>query len=125
MSDSFSQLEHSYQEHATEKSEPDTVAHRHTPVPVKTPVVPDIEDTPFSHGLFDKDPATTAARKGWLKISIFGVVVLFVMIWGVLPIYWAAIGRSSNNVHNLSGYVVVRFLSITIPRLLIFVFAGF
>jgi hypothetical protein len=94
-------------------------------VPVKTPVVPDIEDTPFSHGLFDKDPATTAARKGWLKISIFGVVVLFVMIWGVLPIYWAAIGRSFNNVHNLSGYVVVRFLSITVRHFLISISAGF
>lgn len=123
MSDSYSQ-EHSYQEHATEKSEADTAAHRHMTVPATTPVVPDLEDKPFSHGLFDKDPATTAARKGWLKISVFGVVVLFVMIWGVLPIYWAAIGRSSNNIHNLSGYVVVRLLSIAIRRFLMLVSAG-
>ncbi|KAG1802704.1 uncharacterized protein HD556DRAFT_1331824 [Suillus plorans] len=102
MSDSYSQ-ENSYQRHATEKSE----AHRHAPMaPITTPVVPDAEDKPFSHGLFDNDPATSSARKGWLKISIFGVLVLFVMIWGVLPIYWAALGRSYNNVHNLSGYVV-------------------
>ncbi|KAG2078806.1 hypothetical protein BDR04DRAFT_997002 [Suillus decipiens] len=73
-------------------------------MPVIAPVV--VEDKPFSHGVFDKDPATSAARKGWLKISIFGVLVLFVMIWGVLPIYWAALGRSYNNIHNLSGYVV-------------------
>ncbi|KAG1770436.1 hypothetical protein EDD22DRAFT_865941 [Suillus occidentalis] len=103
MSDS---LEHSYQERATGKLEPDTASHDQTTVPIRTPVVPDVEDKPFSHGLFDKDPATTAARKGWLKISVFGVAAIFVMIWGVLPIYWAAIGRSSNNIHNLSGYVV-------------------
>ncbi|KAG1775322.1 hypothetical protein EV702DRAFT_973142 [Suillus placidus] len=105
MSDTYSQ-EHSYQEHATEKSEADSDAHRRVRAPVKTPVVPDAEDKPFSHGFFDKDPATTAARKVWLKISIFGVLALFLMIWGVLPIYWAALGRTSNNIHNLSGYVV-------------------
>ncbi|KAG1881436.1 hypothetical protein C8R48DRAFT_586993 [Suillus tomentosus] len=105
MSDSYSQ-ENSYQKHAAEKSE--TATHRRAPIlaPITTPVVPDAEDKPFSHGLFDNDPATSAARKGWLKISIFGVLVLFIMIWGVLPIYWAALGRSYNNVHNLSGYVV-------------------
>ncbi|KAG1829083.1 hypothetical protein EV424DRAFT_459316 [Suillus variegatus] len=104
MSDSYSQ-ENSYQKHAAEKSE--AAAHRRAPIaPITTPIVPDAEDKPFSHGLFDNDPATSAARKGWFKISIFGVLVLFIMIWGVLPIYWAALGRSYNNVHNLSGYVV-------------------
>ncbi|KAG2368326.1 hypothetical protein BDR07DRAFT_1391088 [Suillus spraguei] len=105
MSDSYSQ-EHSYKEHEAEKLGADqTAAHHHVPtIPVIAPVV--AEDKPFSHGVFDKDPVTSAARKGWLKISILGVLVLFVMIWGVLPIYWAALGRSYNNIHNLSGYVV-------------------
>ncbi|KAG2345658.1 hypothetical protein BDR05DRAFT_930307 [Suillus weaverae] len=105
MSDSYSQ-EHSYQEHASEKSEADAASHRRVTASLTTPVVPDAEDKPFSHGFFDKDPATTAARKVWLKISILGVLALFFMIWGVLPIYWAALGRTSNNIHNLSGYVV-------------------
>ncbi|KAG2148512.1 hypothetical protein BD769DRAFT_572233 [Suillus cothurnatus] len=94
------------QEHTTEKSEADTAAHRRVTAPVITPILPDAEDKPFSHGLLDKDPATSAARKGWFKISISGVLVLFFMIWGILPIYWAALGRSYNNIHNLSGYVV-------------------
>ncbi|KAG2043585.1 hypothetical protein BDR03DRAFT_996313 [Suillus americanus] len=103
MSDGYSQ-ENSYKEHATEELGVEDSAHRRVTPPVITPVLP--EDRPFSHGLLDKDPATTAARKGWLKISILGVLVLFFMIWGVLPIYWAALGRSYNNIHNLSGYVV-------------------
>jgi hypothetical protein len=98
--------DHLSQEHTTEKSETDTAAHRRVTAPVITPILPDAEDKPFSHGFFDKDPATTAARKGWFKISISGVLVLFFMIWGILPIYWAALGRSYNNIHNLSGYVV-------------------
>jgi hypothetical protein len=98
--------DHLSQEHTTEKSETDTAAHRRVTAPVIAPILPDAEDKPFSHGFFDKDPATTAARKGWFKISISGVLVLFFMIWGILPIYWAALGRSYNNIHNLSGYVV-------------------
>ncbi|OAX42269.1 hypothetical protein K503DRAFT_375112 [Rhizopogon vinicolor AM-OR11-026] len=76
-----------------------------TPTPT-TPTTYNSDDKPFSHGVFDSDPATVSARKGWLKISFFGMVVLCFMIWGVLPIYWAALGRSSNNIHNLSGFVV-------------------
>ncbi|KAG2150475.1 hypothetical protein DEU56DRAFT_780199 [Suillus clintonianus] len=90
-------------ERTIEKSEGSTSTHGRTAALATTPIVP---DKPFSHGIFDKDPETTAARNGWLKISILGVLVLFVMIWGVLPIYWAALGRSSNNIHNLSGFVV-------------------
>ncbi|KAG1734751.1 uncharacterized protein EDB91DRAFT_586266 [Suillus paluster] len=96
----------SYQEPSITKSEPDVTWHRRVAAPVTTPVTPDDDDKPFSHGIFDKDPATAAARKGWLKISILGLVVLCFMIWGVLPIYWAALGRSYNNIHNLSGFVV-------------------
>lgn len=100
----------SCQEHSMEKPGSDA-AHR-VAYPL-TPSTRDGDDEPFSHGIFDKDPATTAARKAWLKISLFGLVVLCFMIWGVLPIYWAALGRSSNNIHNLSGFVVVSVLSST------------
>ncbi|KAG1890397.1 hypothetical protein F4604DRAFT_1568022 [Suillus subluteus] len=103
MSDFYGQ-ETSDKEHATEESGTGASADRRVTAPAITPVLP--EDRPFSHGLLDKDPGTSAARKGWLKISILGVLALFFMIWGVLPIYWAALGRSYNNIHNLSGYVV-------------------
>jgi hypothetical protein len=96
------------QEHSMETKEFDQAPHY---VAAPTPITRDGDDAPFSHGVFDSDPATAAARKGWLKISMFGVVVLCFMIWGVLPIYWAALGRSYNNIHNLSGFVVVRVLS--------------
>jgi hypothetical protein len=99
-------------------------AHRvAAPYPL-TPSTRDGDDEPFSHGIFDKDPATTAARKAWLKISLFGLVVLCFMIWGVLPIYWAALGRSSNNIHNLSGFVVVSVLSSTVSWLFLMFVIG-
>jgi hypothetical protein len=116
--------DHLSQEHTTEKSETDTAAHRRVTAPVITPILPDAEDKPFSHGFFDRDPATTAARKGWFKISISGVLVLFFMIWGILPIYWAALGRSYNNIHNLSGYVVVSLLSVMSWRFLMSICTG-
>lgn len=100
----------SCQEHSMEKSGSDAAHRVAAPYPL-SPSTRDGGDEPFSHGIFDKDPATTAARKAWLKISLLGLVVLCFMIWGVLPIYWAALGRSSNNVHNLSGFVVVSVLS--------------
>ncbi|KAG9316719.1 hypothetical protein JVU11DRAFT_2779 [Chiua virens] len=61
---------------------------------------------PFSHGVFDTDSGTATARKIWLKISIAAVGLLIFIILGILSIYWAALGRSFGNVHNLSGYVV-------------------
>lgn len=53
------------------------------------------------------DKGTVAARKVWLKISLVAVGLLVFIIFTILSIYWAALGRSSGNVHNLSGFVVV------------------
>lgn len=66
---------------------------------------------PFSHGLFDMDRGTVTARRVWLKISVFAVGLLIFIILAILSIYWAALGRSFGNIHNLSGYVVVSVLS--------------
>lgn len=65
------------------------------------------QEKPFSHGLFDMDRGTVAARMVWLKISFMAVVLLIFIILGILSIYWAALGRSFGNIHKLSGYVVV------------------
>ncbi|KAN0091251.1 Protein of unknown function (DUF3533) domain containing protein [Tylopilus felleus] len=64
------------------------------------------QEKPFSHGLFDMDRGTVAARMVWLKISFMAVVLLIFIILGILSIYWAALGRSFGNIHKLSGYVV-------------------
>ncbi|KAF8557599.1 hypothetical protein OG21DRAFT_1406656 [Imleria badia] len=64
------------------------------------------QDRPFSHTLFDMDRGTVAARNLWLKISLLAVALLIFIIWAILSIYWAALGRSVGNIHNLSGYVV-------------------
>lgn len=53
------------------------------------------------------DKGTVAARKVWLKLSLAAVGILIFIILAILSIYWAALGRSSRNIHNLSGYVVV------------------
>ncbi|KAF8134559.1 hypothetical protein EV363DRAFT_1257791 [Boletus edulis] len=52
------------------------------------------------------DNGTIAARRVWLKISLVAVGLLIFIIFAILSIYWAALGRSSGNIHNLSGYVV-------------------
>ncbi|KAH7888592.1 hypothetical protein F5I97DRAFT_722046 [Phlebopus sp. FC_14] len=74
---------------------------RHT-----TSLPPPIRDEPFSHGFFDRDEGTVKARREWLKMSFASVLVLWFIIWAFLSIYWAALGRSSTNIHNLTGYVV-------------------
>ncbi|KAH0827967.1 hypothetical protein J3R83DRAFT_3605 [Lanmaoa asiatica] len=66
----------------------------------------DETDRPFSHKLFDMDMGTITARRVWLKISLVAVGLLMFIILAILSIYWAALGRSSGNIHNLSGYVV-------------------
>lgn len=65
------------------------------------------QDPPFSHGFFDRDKETVAARKIWFTISMGVVGQIIFIILGILSIYWAALGRSYVNIHNLSGYVVV------------------
>ncbi|KAG1878115.1 hypothetical protein DFJ58DRAFT_902993 [Suillus subalutaceus] len=113
MSDFYDQKT-SDKEHATEESGTGASAHRRVTAPVITPVLP--EDRPFSHGLLDKDPGTSAARKGWLKISILGVLALFFMIWGVLPIYWAALGRSTLTGGEIGQAVTQAFKNVTGPE---------
>ncbi|KAI9571106.1 hypothetical protein HD554DRAFT_249739 [Boletus coccyginus] len=66
----------------------------------------DETERPFSHELFDMDRGTVAARRVWLKISLVAFGLLVFIIFAILSIYWAALGRSSGNIHNLSGYVV-------------------
>ncbi|KAH7913173.1 hypothetical protein BJ138DRAFT_1171485 [Hygrophoropsis aurantiaca] len=63
-------------------------------------------DHPFTHGFFDKDPGTVAARSAWIKTVVAGIVLVICVIWAVLSMYWAALGRTSGHIHNLSGYVV-------------------
>lgn len=65
------------------------------------------QEQPFSHELFDMDRGTVSARRVWLKISLAAVGLLIFIIFAILSIYWAALGRFSGNIHNLSGYVVV------------------
>lgn len=60
------------------------------------------------------DKGTVAARKAWLKFSLVAVSIIIFITLAILPIYWAALGRSSGNIHNLSGYVVVSTLDLAI-----------
>ncbi|OJA18244.1 hypothetical protein AZE42_05172 [Rhizopogon vesiculosus] len=60
----------------------------------------------FSHGFWDNDSVMTKTRQGWFKSSFIGLASIWVIIWGILPMYWGALGRWSANIHNLSAYVV-------------------
>ena len=62
------------------------------------------------------DRGTVAARRVWLKISLVAVGLLIFIIFAILSIYWAALGRSFGNIHNLSGFVVVSTFELGNPR---------
>jgi hypothetical protein len=66
---------------------------------------------PFSHGFFDKDPITSKARAEYLKLLVAGAMLVSVAIWAVLSIYWGALWKTEELVHNLEGWVVVRLLT--------------
>ena len=66
-----------------------------------------LNDDPFSRGLFDKDELTTQARAKWFKVLVLGTMYVVCLLWGVLPLYWATLAYTDNNVHSLSGWVVV------------------
>jgi Protein of unknown function (DUF3533) len=66
---------------------------------------------PFSNGFFDKDPITSKARAEYLKLLVAGTMLISVAIWAVLSIYWGALWKTEDLIHNLEGWVVVRILS--------------
>ncbi|KAI0343451.1 hypothetical protein BDW22DRAFT_1355893 [Trametopsis cervina] len=61
---------------------------------------------PFAHGILDKDPASRAALKAYLKPIIGSTVLLWLAIWSVLGIYWGANWRVFQGIHNLNGWIV-------------------
>ena len=63
---------------------------------------------PFSAGFFDTDPASTRARRAYFKMILLGTLMVSVAIWCVLTIYWGALWKTFDLVHNIHGCVVVR-----------------
>lgn len=63
---------------------------------------------PFTSGFFDKDAITSKARAEYFKLSISGAFAISVAIWAVLSIYWGALWKTNDFIHNLKGWVVVR-----------------
>ncbi|KIM91852.1 hypothetical protein PILCRDRAFT_761064 [Piloderma croceum F 1598] len=61
---------------------------------------------PFSNGFFDKDPITSKARAEYLKLLVAGTMLVSVAIWAVLSIYWGALWKTEDLIHNLEGWVV-------------------
>jgi len=67
---------------------------------------PPSSDPPFSHGFFDKDPASVGARKAYTKAIVGFTVFTSIFIWGVVSIYWGAFWRGRTGAHNMHGWVV-------------------
>ncbi|KAH7925949.1 hypothetical protein BV22DRAFT_399074 [Leucogyrophana mollusca] len=91
---------------ANESADSGATAIAQDPVLPVPPPIDTYQDEPFTHGFFDEDRATSEARSKWLKSVVVGVFVVCCVIWTVLPMYWAALGRTTGNIHNLLGYVV-------------------
>ncbi|KAF7967864.1 hypothetical protein HWV62_32882 [Athelia sp. TMB] len=76
------------------------------PPSIEKQEVPGEAPAPFSAGFFDTDPAGTRARRAYLKMVLPGALAVSVAIWCVLTIYWGALWRTFDLVHNLRGCVV-------------------
>jgi hypothetical protein len=61
----------------------------------------------FTESYFSKEPATAAARKVYILILASGGVILIFVMLSVLSIFWGALWKTPQYVHNLNGWVVV------------------
>jgi hypothetical protein len=64
---------------------------------------------PFSHRFNDDHPQFSQNRSLFFKIVIGNVVLITLTVWIILPIYWGALWKINTGVHNLNGWIVVRF----------------
>ena len=63
------------------------------------------DDPPkYAYGFWS--PEIADARKQYIKMSILSCLLIIVALLGVLSIYWGALWKSSELVHNLHGYIV-------------------
>lgn len=62
----------------------------------------------FTQGFFDNELAVKKGRTIYIKTILMSLLmVLVIIIWGVLPIYWASMFRAPQHVHNMKGLIVV------------------
>ncbi|EIW83216.1 hypothetical protein CONPUDRAFT_101913 [Coniophora puteana RWD-64-598 SS2] len=64
------------------------------------------DDRPFTHGALDADAGTREARGVYLKNVGYTFLMITFIVWGVLPIYWASVGRIMGNTWRMKGCVV-------------------
>ena len=65
----------------------------------------------YASTFWSNDPETTKHRSMYLKIVILGVFLTILLIFGVLSIYWGALWKVQDGIHNFDGWVVVRTIS--------------
>lgn len=61
---------------------------------------------PGSRSFFERSPAGNAARAIYLKTFLPGNVLMVLMVFTILPIFWASLYKIP--ARNLQGWVVVR-----------------
>lgn len=64
----------------------------------------------FGAGFWDKDASTTKARQLYFKVLFMGNLLTIIVIFSVLPIYWGALWKLNDHIHNLHGFVVVSLI---------------
>jgi hypothetical protein len=69
------------------------------------------EPRSFGHSFNDVHPGYRQSRATYFKIMLLNVGMITLTIWCILPIYWGALWRPNNGVHNLNGWIVVRIYS--------------
>ncbi|KAI0256100.1 hypothetical protein BJV78DRAFT_1385015 [Lactifluus subvellereus] len=60
----------------------------------------------FTESYLSNEPATAAARKGYILILASAGVLLILLALSALSIFWGALWQTPGHVHNLNGWVV-------------------
>ncbi|EIN11825.1 hypothetical protein PUNSTDRAFT_99099 [Punctularia strigosozonata HHB-11173 SS5] len=60
----------------------------------------------FSSRFFDKNPESTVKRKLYLTVVGGGTFTLILLVFCVMSIYWGALWKIRNGVHNLNGWII-------------------
>jgi hypothetical protein len=64
------------------------------------------EPQPYAHPFLDHHPGFAQSRATYFKTILLNLILIVITIWAVLPIYWGALWRPTNGVHNLNGWIV-------------------
>ncbi|KAF8585956.1 hypothetical protein K439DRAFT_1409463 [Ramaria rubella] len=77
-----------------------------TSTPSSPPTMNPTDNEPFTASFWSKDARTSCMRKAYITTLARGTLLTAVAILAVLSIYWGALWKIQDGVHNLNGVIV-------------------